>query len=212
MHGVQLVAGCDPNAQRCDFARSQLGVPKTYKLLEDLFRCEERDVCHVLVPPNLHTQMALACLDRLCHCLVEKPLALATEEAETLLRKGLESDRLIGVNHNLVLYAVFQRLKLLIDNHELGPVRHVVVRHCLNRSLRPNLWADAIFLEPDLRSRSASHLFKCESARKREGTSRTNLRDRADQRYRSCFRLAGKPALRNRASVLFRIAPTCVSS
>ena len=148
MPGIQLVAGCDPNPRRREFARRHFGIRNLYESVDDLLQTEQIDVCHVLAPPSQHVPLALKCLDYMCHCLLEKPLAVNQSEAQTLACKAKEFKRLVGVNHNLVWNPAFRRLKSLIKDNHLGILRNVMVRHSLSQSLQRGTWATEAFTNP----------------------------------------------------------------
>jgi predicted dehydrogenase len=148
MPGVQLVAGCDPNPRRREFACRHFGITNLYESVDDLLQTQQIDVCHVLAPPSQHVPLALKCLGYMCHCLLEKPLAVNNSEAQTLACKANEFKRSVGVNHNLIWNPAFRRLKSLIKDNHLGVLRNVMVRHSLNQSLQRGAWATQAFTNP----------------------------------------------------------------
>lgn len=66
---------------------------------EDLFRRDPPpDILFIATPDHLHTEPALHALERGCHLVVEKPLALRTAEADAVIRKAEEKGLVVGVD------------------------------------------------------------------------------------------------------------------
>ena len=141
MRGVQLVAGCDPNAARRDYIQNRWKLDKLYATVDELVEKGQLDAVHVLTPPPSHVPVALKCLARSCHCLIEKPLAINVEEADLLARAARENKRTAGVNHNKIWNPAFRRLIHLISEKRLGEIKHVSVEHAVERAFRKGDWA-----------------------------------------------------------------------
>ena len=57
------------------------------------------DAISVVVPTDLHCEIALPLLAGGCHLLIEKPLCTSLEEAEAILKAAKANDRIIQVGH-----------------------------------------------------------------------------------------------------------------
>jgi predicted dehydrogenase len=57
------------------------------------------DAVSVVVPTNLHERVALPLLQQGCHLLIEKPICASLDEAERVLAKAREYDRIVQVGH-----------------------------------------------------------------------------------------------------------------
>ena len=60
---------------------------------------EACDAVSVVVPTDLHCEVAIPLLEGGCHLLIEKPLCTSLEEAEAILRAARAGDRIIQVGH-----------------------------------------------------------------------------------------------------------------
>lgn len=140
MRGVRLVAGCDPVAKRRDYIQKRWKLKNLYASLDELFEREQLDSVHVLTPPPSHVSVALRCLDRRCHCLIEKPLALDVKDGELLARAAEQNNRTVGVNHNKIWNPAFQKLGRLVGEKKLGEIRHVSVEHATHRAFGKGDW------------------------------------------------------------------------
>ncbi|NDD70594.1 gfo/Idh/MocA family oxidoreductase [bacterium] len=57
------------------------------------------DAVSVVVPTNLHAEVAIPLLKKGCHLLIEKPLCVTLEEASQILNAAHESERIVQVGH-----------------------------------------------------------------------------------------------------------------
>lgn len=74
---------------------------------------------------STHYQLSLAALEAGKHVLVEKPIALRVEEAETLVRLAEARGLVLMVGHLLLYHPAVTQLKALVDRGELGEVYYV---------------------------------------------------------------------------------------
>ncbi|MEZ4250540.1 MAG: Gfo/Idh/MocA family oxidoreductase [Polyangiales bacterium] len=75
-----------------------------------------------------HAELAHAVLAAGKDLLVEKPLALTTDDARALCEHADHQGRVLMVGHLLLFHPVVQRLKAMIDAGELGEVLYLVCR------------------------------------------------------------------------------------
>ncbi|MFL6258790.1 MAG: NAD-dependent epimerase/dehydratase family protein [Thermoanaerobaculia bacterium] len=127
--GVDLVAVCDADAERARAAARQWGIPNAVGSVEELGDLAI-DVAHVLVPPDLHVQVARSLLEMGIGVLLEKPAALAAADARQLQELAGRLGLPLGVNHNNVWHPAFVRLLDHVRAGRIGKVEHV--RVCLS--------------------------------------------------------------------------------
>lgn len=85
------------------------------------------DVVHVLTPPESHASDGIKVLQNGSNVFLEKPMGLSVDEAEKLLNLSKESGLKVGVNHNFLFYPIYEKLKIDLNNEELGPIDHVSI-------------------------------------------------------------------------------------
>ncbi len=71
--------------------------------------------------------MALQCVERHWHCLIEKPAAIDVKDGEPLERLAQQNRRTVGVNHNKIWNPAFRTLCRLGRENALGEIRHVTI-------------------------------------------------------------------------------------
>ncbi|MFZ0835900.1 MAG: Gfo/Idh/MocA family oxidoreductase [Xanthobacteraceae bacterium] len=95
--GVTLAGVADPDQAQSDFVGRTLGcptVPDVYKLL-DL----GVDAVTIAAPTHLHREVALACIKRGVHVMVEKPIASSIEEGRDIIAAARTAGTVLMVGH-----------------------------------------------------------------------------------------------------------------
>ena len=128
---VEVVGICDPDSARCEQVANRWCIATQANSIGDLLTHSIPDVVHVLVPPSLHVEVARQVLESGAHVLLEKPLALSSEDADSLAQFAAARGLHLGVNHNWVHQPLFQRALKDIADLRIGPVRHVVSSNSL---------------------------------------------------------------------------------
>jgi predicted dehydrogenase len=83
------------------------------------------DAVVVATPPTTHYKIARNALEHDLHVLVEKPLALSSEEALDLIKLADERDRTLMVGHTFEYNTAVRVLKEIIDSGELGEILYI---------------------------------------------------------------------------------------
>jgi UDP-N-acetylglucosamine 3-dehydrogenase len=97
MPGVKLVGLADPDAKQRDFVAKALGCGG-YNSVEALLDAGI-DAVTIAAPTHLHHDMALACIARGVHALVEKPIASSVEEGRRILAAARRAGVTLMVGH-----------------------------------------------------------------------------------------------------------------
>jgi predicted dehydrogenase len=124
--GVQVRGLLGSSYDRGAEAAARLGVPKTYRDLDELLADDTIDVVHVTSPNREHFPQVKQILASGKHVNCEKPLAMDIGESAELVRLAEEAQRrgqVAAVNFNIRFYPVNQHLRQAIADGELGDVR-----------------------------------------------------------------------------------------
>jgi UDP-2-acetamido-3-amino-2,3-dideoxy-glucuronate N-acetyltransferase len=79
----------------------------------------------IAAPAALHARLAQEALEAGKHVFVEKPLALAVDEAEALTRLAERQDRRLMVGHLLQYHPAFIALRNLVRDGALGRLQYI---------------------------------------------------------------------------------------
>jgi predicted dehydrogenase/nucleoside-diphosphate-sugar epimerase len=127
--GVEVTALCDPARPRAERLAARHGVPAVFADLDELLRAGCADAVHLLVPPQLHHDLAARCLDAGLHVLVEKPMALELEHVEALAQQAAARGLVLAVNHNQTCHPALLQLQRHLAAGRLGRLEHVALVH-----------------------------------------------------------------------------------
>jgi predicted dehydrogenase len=83
------------------------------------------DAIVVATPPATHYKIARECLEQGLHVLVEKPLALSSEQARELVELAAARDLVLMVGHTFEYNAAVRALREIITSGEIGEVHYI---------------------------------------------------------------------------------------
>lgn len=123
LSGTRLTAVCDVDMGNASAFARRHSVQHICGSMEELL--ELVDVVHVLAPPPLHARLAIQCLERGRHVLVEKPIAISTAECRQLAAAALAGNSRVGVNHNATYFPAFRSVMEQVRHWRFGELQHV---------------------------------------------------------------------------------------
>ncbi|WP_232702139.1 Gfo/Idh/MocA family protein [Halobacterium wangiae] len=120
---IENVVLCDIEEERVSELADSYDVSYTtdYTELGDL----GVDAATVATPSPSHHEIATELLEDGVNCLVEKPLALTSEEAWDIVDTAEREGRTLGVGHIFRYHPALRELKKRIDRGELGRIKYV---------------------------------------------------------------------------------------
>ncbi len=123
--GADLVAVCDASPAHLErLAAAHPGVLGISDLDEMLSTCE-LDAVVVATPAPTHAAVATRVLEAGLHCYVEKPLTLASVDAEALVALAASRDRVLMTGHLMVYHGAIEWIRDYLASGELGDVLYV---------------------------------------------------------------------------------------
>ncbi|MBC5636356.1 Gfo/Idh/MocA family oxidoreductase [Ornithinibacillus hominis] len=105
-----------------------------YKKYEDLLEDERIDIVIIATVSSLHADMAIQALLHHKHVVLEKPLALSIDDANTIAEVSSIVGKRVLVCHQLRYRPVMSRIKELIEQGALGELYFGVASMRINRS------------------------------------------------------------------------------
>lgn len=129
---AELVAVCDTDSSRLQDAELS-GLP-VYTDPETMLRIAEADVVNICTPNYLHHPHALMAVQRGFHVVVEKPMALSTDECSDMIAAAEQAQRTIFVVKQNRYNEPVQEVKQLLDEGVLGEIYLVQVNCFWNRN------------------------------------------------------------------------------
>ena len=122
--GMALSAVCDTNPERLEAALKMSPEAKTFTDANEMLASGEIDLVVISTPPNSHYKWAKQALSLGLHVMLEKPMALTTQECDELMELALTKGVLLVVYQNRRYDPDFLTMKHLIDTDQIGDVFH----------------------------------------------------------------------------------------
>jgi predicted dehydrogenase/nucleoside-diphosphate-sugar epimerase len=124
---VELAAVCDVSRGRAEAAASAFGIPGVFTSVDEMLAAG-LDAVHVLLPPQLHVDIARRLLDAGVHVFVEKPMGLDSAACSALADHAEAKGLMLGVNHNFLFLPAYERLRVQVQDGTIGRLDHLSLR------------------------------------------------------------------------------------
>jgi myo-inositol 2-dehydrogenase / D-chiro-inositol 1-dehydrogenase len=125
--GAGLMAICSRSEASRQQAAADYPHAKIYADVHELLASSDIDAVSVVLPSDLHYEVAHAVLESGRHLLLEKPMALSIEHCTELVELARARGRLLAVGHELRLSSLWGEIKRLIDHGAIGAPRYALV-------------------------------------------------------------------------------------
>ncbi len=153
--GFELAAVQDVASDRLREAAQTYGVT-TYSSFADMLADARLEAVTIATPSHLHAEMARQALAAGCHTMVEKPMAVDSEEAGAMVRAAARRGRVLTVYQSLRAFAYWQHLETLLGTGLIGHVYHV--RLASYRFVRRDDWQSLSRYGGGVLNNAGSHL------------------------------------------------------
>jgi nucleoside-diphosphate-sugar epimerase/predicted dehydrogenase len=124
--GVDLHAVCDVSRDRATRAARKFGIPRILSSIAEL-AASDCEVVHVLLPPALHIDAAMAMVTSGKSVFLEKPMGLDSRACAELCTLAADKAVAVGVNHNFLFSRRYESLREGVKSGEFGRLDHVSV-------------------------------------------------------------------------------------
>jgi nucleoside-diphosphate-sugar epimerase/predicted dehydrogenase len=98
---------------------ARFNIPSVFPTMDALID-QGADVIHILTPPESHAQLTIAALNRGCHVLVEKPLAMNEQEVDSITAAAASAQKSVCVNHSLLYDRFVSKALRLVRSGAIG--------------------------------------------------------------------------------------------
>lgn len=129
MEGVDLVAICDPVAEKAQAKAREYGIARTYTDFAQMLAAEKPDAVDIITPVGTHAPLTCLAADAGVHVCCQKPLCATVAEARALI--DYVGDRVRFMVHENYRYRPhYALMRRWIEEGRIGEVLHarMVVR------------------------------------------------------------------------------------
>jgi len=113
--GLQLIALCDPNLEKCQQLAKKFGITKTYTDPNDLLEHENLDFVDIITEVNSHFELTLLAADHGLNIVCQKPMAPSLEQCLTMVQTCKEQGVKLFVNENFRWQAPIRKVKSIME-------------------------------------------------------------------------------------------------
>lgn len=125
--GLTLAAICSRSQQSRQQAQNDHPQATVYADFEQMLAKEPLDAVSVVLPSDLHYQVAKNVLESDRHLLLEKPMALSLSHCDELVALARSRNRLLAIGHELRLSSLWGKVKQLIDSGTIGEPLYALI-------------------------------------------------------------------------------------
>ena len=120
---AQVVALCDPQVAQAEELARIHRISKVYGDFQQMLQSERLDAVDICSPPRTHAELAIRSLEAGAHTLIEKPMAISTEECDRIIAASQKSGHKICVAHSDLFYPSFLKARELLKQGAIGEFR-----------------------------------------------------------------------------------------
>jgi nucleoside-diphosphate-sugar epimerase/predicted dehydrogenase len=124
---AHVAALADLDLRRAQSTGAAHNVLNCYGSLDQMLAAEKLDVLHILTPPQTHYEAARTSLKAGVNVLLEKPMCIERHQCAKLSEQARSRGLQVGVNHNFLFMAEYEKLRAAIKAGMIGRVDHVSI-------------------------------------------------------------------------------------
>lgn len=130
--GPGAVTVTDSNRMAAESVASQYGLGGVHADMDAMLMENRPDVIHILTPPATHAALATRAMKAGCHVLVEKPMAMSSQEAMSMAETARRNNVKLCVDHNFLCHPMLQKALDLVEQGRAGKVLNTEVRYAFD--------------------------------------------------------------------------------
>lgn len=123
MENVELVGVADVNE-----TLNTSDIVRFYIDYKEMLRREKPDAVSIAVPTSKHREVAIYCIKKGVHCLIEKPIAANLKDAKEILNCAKKYKVKLAIGHIENFNPAVLRLKKMLSNRLLGEILSITAR------------------------------------------------------------------------------------
>lgn len=135
---LEIAAVCDivPEKMPALLAKHGLENDKSIKYYEDYIKLLDEvkpELVSIATESGVHAEIALACIDRGIHVIIEKPMAMSMADADEIIRRSEEKHVKVSVCHQNRFNVAVQKTRAALEAGRFGRLSHGSIHVRWNR-------------------------------------------------------------------------------
>jgi scyllo-inositol 2-dehydrogenase (NADP+) len=136
--GMTPIAVAELDAERLAVATTDFPGIATYRNVEEMLAKSDVDLITVITPHNTHAALGQQILSAGRHCVLEKPMAVTTEECDALIATAREQDVLVSTYHNRHWDGWIMKALEVVQSGTIGDIVRIDLR--MGSHATPKKW------------------------------------------------------------------------
>lgn len=139
---LQLVATCDPIEEKAVAKKNEyieklgkVAKVNTYKDYKEMLEKEDIDIVYIATESGYHPEIAINCMNKGKHVIVEKPMALSIKDADEMIACAKQNNVKLCVSHQNRFNAAIQKLRKEVEANKFGKMVNGTARILWNRNM-----------------------------------------------------------------------------
>jgi len=139
---LQLVATCDPIEEKAIAKKNEyiekLGKDEKVSIhmdYKEMLEKEDVDIVYIATESGYHPEIAINCMNKGKHVIVEKPMALSIKDADEMIACAKKNNVKLCVSHQNRFNAAIQKLRKEIEANRFGKMVNGTARILWNRNM-----------------------------------------------------------------------------
>lgn len=133
---AKVVAVCDMNEGLAKAIAKRFRVGRYYSDFSEMLERENLDMVDVCTSPKAHAILSIQAMDKGCHVLVEKPMALNLEEVDAMVAAAKENEVKLCVIHNQLFDPVVLKARSMVAEGSIGDLTGIDYKIALPKDSR----------------------------------------------------------------------------
>ncbi len=136
---LQIAAVCDvlPEKMTALLAQFDLAEDKSIRHYTDyveMLETEKPELVSIATESGIHAEIALACIDRGIHVIIEKPMAMSIADADEIIRRSEEKHVKVSACHQNRFNVAVQKMRAALEGGRFGRLSHGSIHVRWNRN------------------------------------------------------------------------------
>lgn len=134
---LDIVAVCDIKQEnmktlldKFEEDTSQINLYTDYK---EMLRIENPDLVAIATESGLHAKIALYCIEKDIHCIIEKPIAMNMKDARKICEEAQKRNVVVCANHQNRFNKSIQKIHEAVEKNKFGKILHAAAHVRWNR-------------------------------------------------------------------------------
>ena len=122
---VELGAVCDIDEKKLEIVKELYPDVPLFTDAEEMYKSGLIDSVLIAIPHYDHAKYAIMAFDYGLNVLTEKPAGVYTKQVKEMNEAAAKSDKVFGIMYNQRTNPLYQKLKNLIEDGELGGIKRI---------------------------------------------------------------------------------------